>query len=269
LIEQITQDTRVFVLANGCRDGTAAIARACSAGHPNIEVRELELGDKANAWNVFTHEIAPQADIVFFHDGDCFLEPGALEALERDLIASPKANVAAAVPSIGRDKTALTERLEREHLLVGNLYAVRGSMLQAFREAGVKLPIGQFGEDGLVAALIKRNLDFLQPELNERVVVSRDAKFGFDSLSMTNPEHWKIYHRRMRRYANRFIQISLLYPRLRARGTSAMPASVDQLIAEEFPKFKLRWNGIAGIYELIAWFRLRRRHGELTTHTDT
>ena len=51
-------DLRVLVLANGCRDNTAAEARAAGA-----EVAELEDGGKSRTWNRFVHDLSrPEAE---------------------------------------------------------------------------------------------------------------------------------------------------------------------------------------------------------------
>jgi hypothetical protein len=39
------------------------------------------------------------------------------------------------------------------HLVLGNLYALRGDFVWQAKQAGVRLPIGYIGEDGLMTSL--------------------------------------------------------------------------------------------------------------------
>src|SRR5512141_1725056 len=75
-----------FVLANACTDRTEALVREYGANHPNVHIESIALGDKANAWNVFVHEIAPAgAAQVFFIDGDVRATSGSLDAMAQAL----------------------------------------------------------------------------------------------------------------------------------------------------------------------------------------
>ena len=59
------EEINVFILANGCSDGTAEVARSFFAKNPDLEnakssleVVEFDYGDKATTWNRFVHELS-------------------------------------------------------------------------------------------------------------------------------------------------------------------------------------------------------------------
>src|SRR5690242_5448492 len=64
----------VFVMANGCTDGTEDVVRAYRHKEPRVHLISIQLGDKCNAWNVFIHETVPAhcpgCEVYFFMDGD-------------------------------------------------------------------------------------------------------------------------------------------------------------------------------------------------------
>ena len=96
------EPVRVHVLANGCSDRTVDTARAIPRS--DVVVLDLPVGDKANAWNTYVHETAPQALHHVFIDGDCRAAPSALQWLVNALAAAPAPNAAAAVPGAGRSQ---------------------------------------------------------------------------------------------------------------------------------------------------------------------
>ena len=93
-----------YVLANACTDRTEALVRDYAASHANVHLVSIEVGDKANAWNVFVHEVAPSgAAHYFFIDGDVRATVGALDAmaqaLENVTVKPPRARSPFTLPS--------------------------------------------------------------------------------------------------------------------------------------------------------------------------
>lgn len=62
------------MLANGCTDSTAEQVRASAALLPNLWLVEINIADKANAWNLFVHDIFPMERLKEFET--CFLWMG-------------------------------------------------------------------------------------------------------------------------------------------------------------------------------------------------
>jgi hypothetical protein len=217
------------------------------------------VGDKANAWNVFVHDVAPAAEVCFFVDGDVRVEPGAFDALFDALERSPEANAAAAIPAGGRSRKLHEELVCRHRLLLGNLYALRGSFAQRAKQKNVRLPTGYIGEDGLVTSLVKWDLDPTGPFIEERVAPCPAARFAFDSFSVWSPRDWRTYWRRRVRYSMRHFQHEFLAPLLKRNGMGAMPGSVAELygrqagmLAESRPR-----GGIEAVFDRSALARIR------------
>jgi hypothetical protein len=61
-----------------------------AAVHPVV----IALGDKANAWNVYVHEVAPEAEVHFFIDGDVRIRPASFRRLCQALRTQPHAHAA-------------------------------------------------------------------------------------------------------------------------------------------------------------------------------
>jgi glycosyltransferase involved in cell wall biosynthesis len=76
----------VFVVANGCTDGSAAAARAC--GLPNVRVLETPVANKHNAMRLADDAAGPDAFPRFYVDADVEITAQDVlrlaEALERD-----------------------------------------------------------------------------------------------------------------------------------------------------------------------------------------
>lgn len=252
-------ELRVHVLINGCTDGTERVVRAYRGRRITVVPVVIAKGDKANAWNHYVHEVAPEdAAIHVFTDGDMLVSPGSIAAFLRAFAAEPHANGCAGLPVTGRSRAAFRAKLAARRELAGNLYALRGSCLMAFRRRGVRLPFGIFGEDGLVTALVKHDLDMRGREDDLRVTVAEGAGFGFPPLSPWRPRDWRIYRNRKMRYAVRRQQARMLYALLRERGTEAMPAHVVDLYRQRGPALRLAWNGLDTPFDWVAVRRIRR-----------
>ena len=247
----------IFVMANGCTDNTEDIVNAYAKDHPEVSLVSIELPDKCNAWNVYIHEIIPSRvgghDVYFFMDGDARACPGALSALFEALDADTDALAAAAVPFSGRSmKRERAEILERREL-VANLYALTGKFVTQVQLAGVRLPLGLEGDDGLIGALVKWDLDPREQWDDRRIVTCANAGFTFESMSWRRWDDWKTYWRRKVRYARRRYEFELLGSRLKDQGIKAMPVSISQLYAHA-NECKLRWSGMD---TLFYWLALR------------
>ena len=250
---------QVHVMANGCTDRTEAIVNDYSRKRPEVHLVSIVLGDKCNAWNVFIHETVPAScsgrDIYFFMDGDATAAPGAFKAMARGLDNTLYANAAAAVPLTGRNAERDREAMLREHALVANLYALRGSFVERLLEHGVRVPLKLEGDDGMIGAFVKWDL---KPTTNgtddKRIVVCPDAGFQFEPFTPTRPGDWKVYWKRAVRYGRRNYEFRLLGPLIEQQGLAAIPADVTEI----YPKAEmltLRWQGP---YTITNWVALQQ-----------
>jgi glycosyltransferase involved in cell wall biosynthesis len=254
----------VFVMANGCSDRTETLVAEYGRRHPEVHLVSIVLGDKCNAWNVFIHETVPahasSRDVFFFMDGDARALPGSFSAMARALEANPRAHAASALPASGHNAKRDQRALLADRGLVANLYALRGPFVERLRREGVRIPLKLEGDDGLIGALVKWDLD---PKANqfdhERIVACADAMFEFEAISPMRPANWKMYWKRAVRYGRRRYEFQLLGPTLKARGLSGLPNDITEL----YPQAKSLKLRRAGLYTLSNWVALRqmRRHG--------
>jgi glycosyltransferase involved in cell wall biosynthesis len=253
----------VFVMANGCTDRTEDIVRAYAHRQPGVRLISIVLGDKCNAWNVFIHETVPTQvpgrEIYFFMDGDARAVRGSFSAMARALREHAHAHAASAVPGSGRNVARDRDEILAEHGLVANLYALRGSFVGRLRALSVRIPLKLEGDDGLIGALVKWDLD---PKNNsfdhERIVPCADAAFEFEPMSLTRLVDWKLYWRRAVRYGRRRYEFQLLGRAMKARGLYALPADITELYKSSH-ELKLMWQGLYTVPNWVALREMRRR----------
>ena len=249
----------VYVMANGCTDRTEAIVQDYGRRRPEVRLVSIAMGDKCNAWNVFIHDTVPAecpaGDIYFFMDGDATAAPGAFKAMARGLQDTLYANAAAAVPLSGRNAERDRAAMLEEHALVANLYALRGNFVQRLHSMGVRVPLKLEGDDGMIGAFVKWDL---QPTTNgtddKRIVVCSNAGFRFESFTPTRLSDWKVYWKRAVRYGRRNYEFRLLGPLIESQGMGAIPRDVQDIYARA-EGLTLRWQGP---YTLTNWVALRQ-----------
>jgi len=250
----------VYVLANGCSDATEAVVAEYARSHPQVRLCSIPLGDKSNAWNYFIHELAPQADRYFFIDGDVRACANALVELHQGLLAHGECHAAAAFPVSGRNCAAARKTMQKGSELAGNLYALSGPFVTRVRALQVRLPVGFIGEDGLVAALAKWDLDPRGDLDNGRVLPCPEAGFSFDPLRVTRPRHWALYWNRLIRYRIRAHEFRLLGPVLKAQGLAGVPGHVGELFRGRIETYRPRWTGPDTFFDWLALRRIKRKH---------
>jgi len=257
------RDVEVWVLANGCTDATGDEVRACATVLPHLWLVEIDVADKANAWNVYVHEVitserAREIETYFFMDGDVTLERAALALLASSLDDVPTAQAAGGMPATGRDRDSWRARMVRNGILAGNLYALRASFVDAVREQQVHLPMGLVFEDSLVSWLVATQFGRTKTVGREpQCIFCANAEFSFRSMSLLQPEDYPLYLRRKWRYARGGLQLEMLLNVLRARGLAAMPGHVQDLYVSGPLPSRLRWVGLDTPLRLLAvlWIR--------------
>lgn len=246
-----------YVMANGCTDRTEDLVRQYSQKNTSVHLVSIELGDKCNAWNVFVHQTVPGRcpgrAIYFFMDGDARAVPGSFSAMAKVLESQPKAQAVGAPPACGRSMDHDREELLRERGLVANLYALRGAFAERCRALGVRIPLKLEGDDGLIGALVRWDLDPRQPMDPQLIAPCADAGFLFESFKISRLSEWRAYWKRMVRYGRRRYEFAILGPRLSAGGLSAMPKDIRE-IYRDADNLRLKWDGI---YTINNWFALR------------
>ncbi len=248
----------VHVAVNGSRDRTAAIARAATAGLAQVTVHDWAEGGKARSWNRLVLDTIPAgAAMVVLVDGDAEVAPGSIAALAAALSAHPGANAAAAMPGNGRRAAAYREQMVRDHGLFGDLYALRGDFVDRMRAAAIRLPDDVIGDDGLVAALARCDL---QSEANlrpSRVVPTPDAAFLCDPVSLWRPASLMLQYRRMRSYALRRFQNRIITAIMRGPGPAALPPRLAGLYPDWLDRLTPRRDPRWWWFDRLALARMR------------
>lgn len=232
-LSPLLPNTTCYVIANGCTDDTVARAAEYAQTAPWVKVIDLETGDKANAWNYFVHEIAAEAEIYFFTDGDCQVDSGALQNLEESLLADPHVNAASGVPgsrnlSLGIFRSAITS----EGGFAGNLYALSQNFIARVRAKHIRLPHGLIGDDSLIGALALWDLDPTTRWNHDLVRVVPSATFRYESILLASLYDPMFYIRRLKRYSLRHFQNQLIRPRIKQQGLQALPSHINTLYLE-------------------------------------
>ncbi len=223
----------IHVLPNGCRDRTAEVAGEALSVFKSLPVppaacvNEIATPGKANAWNVFVHELSePDADALLFLDADiAFGQPECLARVVAALENSPAALAAVDLPlkDIAAKKSpGVIEKLSLAASkiqtsgapkIAGSLYLARAG---AVRKA--MLPTGIIVEDGFVKAMLLTE-GFTRDEITNGIVRAADATHYFEAL--TGLSSWFKHERRL--LLGTAVNI-LLFGHLRdavARGESA------------------------------------------------
>jgi glycosyltransferase involved in cell wall biosynthesis len=252
----------IFVMANGCSDGTELMVRDYARVHSEVNLVSIALGDKCNAWNVFIHDTVPDRvpgrDVYFFMDGDARAVPGSFSAMVRALAHAPRAHAASAVPASGRSAERDREEMLAGRGLVANLYALRGDFVRRLQRQLVRLPLKLEGDDGLIGALIKWDLDPVHNSYDhERIVPCADAGFEFASMSPARPSDWPVYWKRAVRYGRRRYEFQLLGARLKAKGIAGLPRDITELYGQA-AALSLSWDGLYTLPNWVALTAMRR-----------
>lgn len=246
------------VLANACADDTEALVREYSANHPNVHLVSIALGDKANAWNVFVHEVAPRnAMHYFFIDGDVRATPGSLDAMAQALAHHPQANGVSALPRSGRGLDAFQRDMLKDNGVAGNLYGLRGTFVERICRQAIRMPVGTIGEDALMGAMLKWDLRGDVRWDDSKVVVAQEAGFEFDSVSPWLPREWKKYFRRRVRYSVRGYQNKMLGRAIQPGGFESLPQQIGDLYPLYPDVLELGWRGVDTFFDWLAIREIR------------
>ena len=213
----------------------------------------IEVGDKANAWNVFVHEIAPRdATHCFFMDGDVRATPLSLDKMALALAQHPLANGVSALPKSGRGLDAFQRDMLQDKGVAGNLYGLRGEFVERIVEQAIRMPVGTIGEDALMGAMLKWDLRGDKRWDNDKVTVAEQAGFEFDSVSPWLPREWKKYFRRRVRYSVRGFQNKMLGRAIQPAGFEALPLQISDLYSRYPDVLKLEQRGVNTFFDWLA-----------------
>ena len=178
------------VIVNGSSDESAKVARKASDTHClDARIYTIRHGDKANAINHGIYALRQPAALHVYVDAYAVLSAGALHALADTLRGDSHAVAATGLAGNGRTMKAAAEATLREGgRLNGQLHAFRPEFLDRMVDAGIRLPVGLYRGDSLLASMACHNLNPLEePWDDSRCVGARDAVFVIPQLSPLRP----------------------------------------------------------------------------------
>jgi Glycosyl transferase family 2 len=280
----------ILCVANGCSDGTAAVAReifqAQTRSHPHArcfstQVAELPQRGKVNAWNQFVHRLSARAArVLFMMDADILIHcPDTLWNMLLALEQHPEARVAVDLP---RKHLAFSQNPSwRQRLslraarmtqaapgqLCAQLYAIRAETAR-----NILLPRDLAAcEDGFLKQLVCT--DFLtRPEKPERITLAPDAEHTFEAYTapaalVRNQKRQALGQTIVHVLVDEALKNLPLEQRrnladtLRNRETAA-PDWLKRLIAEHLRRVRFFWRLYPGLLgqRITGWKRLSAAH---------
>lgn len=199
----------IDVIVNGNENLANDIINRIDAESDMSAVRVWYIGvaDKANAWNQYVHNIWKPSDVTFFIDGYIQVLPDALKVINTGFDEAPHTLAATGVPSDGRSAKALREQMLREGGFHGNLFAIRGEVLQQIRAIGFYLPLGLYRTDALIGAVLSFGLDPAQNEWNlKRILVKANASWRVRTLDWRHFSDYRAAFKRIQRQAQGILE---------------------------------------------------------------
>lgn len=252
-------DLRIYVLANGCTDGTICEIERQYAEVEHVNLINIPIADKANAWNHYVHRIATIQSTHIFIDGDVVPAPDSLIRLIESLDSQPEANAVGAVPSVGRDRAGWVHRMIRFGRVSGGLYGLTGKFVNYLISNQIKIPNGFVGEDFLLSAWAK---DLWGSEglytPNPKLVIEERATFAFRQLSLMRLADAKTYFKRLVRYRLRDYQLGMLMHYFESHGIDYIPLSVEEIYQLSGKPPGYYWRGKSTPIDWLTVFKIRQ-----------
>ncbi|MDO6542036.1 glycosyltransferase family A protein [Photobacterium sanguinicancri] len=245
----------IYIMANGCKDKTAEVAYKIAKKNKKVHVVELSIGDKSNAWNIFTYDYYDHSSIPIFVDGDLEFENDAIKNIIDFHLSHPAYNSISSFPfEHGRSSIAWRKELLEKHQFTGNLYLLSQPFISKIISQDVKLPVGLIGDDSMLGYLSATNLEQNSDRPKQRIGVCQSAIFTYEPLAIFSIKDIKLYLRRRVRYSTRYMQQSSIVPNLKVHGLSAMPEDASTISKELLPA--IRWKSSNLIFDIIAKHKL-------------
>lgn len=191
------------LIANGCTDDTVSQSQRIKKelSFEKLNITELTIGDKCNAWNYYMHELADDSDVHFFVDADVSFSEHCFPNMSAHLLKTQEETVAiAGLPLSGRNIDFYRSLVVDRSCFFGNLYGLKLSFISRIRNSSFKLPTGLNWIDSFLTKAVNTNLDFKPRNLPNRVTYLEDTGYRFESLSPFKISDLSLYKNRIARY---------------------------------------------------------------------
>lgn len=258
--------SRFIVIANGCSDNTADVIARCKDDlkFKKLEVIELAIGDKCNAWNHYVHEVAStDDDCHFFVDADVSFSKHCFPKLAEKLYAvEPTPNAIAGLPLSGRNVHYYQSLVRERSCFFGNLYGLSKKYLAMIREQRFRLPRGLNWIDSFLTKAANTDIGFGAQNLPGRVTFLEDNGFFVDSLSPLRLSDISLYKNRIARYELGKIQEFYLD----ALPVQDWPENMHKINQDIAKNFKIKSGHLSWLKRVLV---ARRLHRLINNHHDS
>jgi glycosyltransferase involved in cell wall biosynthesis len=197
---------KLFVMANGCTDNTVTIVNELKQQFEKLEVINLSIGDKCNAWNEYVHNIAPECDAHFFVDADVEFTDKVFPQLFNKLTSTVQAHAIAGLPFSGRNKSFYRSLVIERGCLFGNCYGLKQEFIDSIRQTHFKLPKGLCWIDSAITKAVNGDLKYQDTNIPGRVTYNKACGYKFKSLNPFKKDDRNLYFSRIARYATGKLQ---------------------------------------------------------------
>jgi len=190
------------VIANGCNDSTVVILDELKKKnhYERLNIINLSIGDKCNAWNEYVHSLHPDSNVHFFVDADVEFTEMAFPQMFDTLMANDKAQAIAGIPFSGRNQKYYKKMVTEYKCLFGNCYGVKKEFLGLAQEKRFYLPIGLGWIDSAITKALKRDITDRDNPIQERVTYNLNCGYKFKSLNPLKLSDRNLYFSRIVRY---------------------------------------------------------------------
>ena len=251
---------KVTVLINGSTDSTLSMVDRFCQNNPGFGYMDIELGDKANAWNIYIHSQHDDGQPHFFLDGDNWLPASSMDYI--NMHWNYNESIALATIPIGVSE-GLRQLLIENSWISGNFYGLSPRFINAIKSQNFRIPVGFIGEDSLVTYLLETGLEseistLTDDERKDEITVLNTVGPVVPKISMS-PSSISMLHNRYKRYALRHFQQEVFYYLARSRQMEKLPVHASGLkvfLGRIGIKPYLKFVGIQTIYHPYAITRM-------------
>ena len=256
LFKQVSERlNKFYVIANGCTDRTAEILKEIKQNKfAKLEIIELKIGDKCNAWNHYMHNIEHNnVDVHFFVDADVQFSESCFDKLTDKLLSTPEQTVTiAGMPLSGRNKEFYEELVKKRGCFFGNLYGLKSSFITRIKDFPFRLPVGLNWIDSFLTKAVNTDLSFGKDNLPNRVCHLDGVGYSFEKLSPFSWREIKLYINRIARYELGKIQEK----HLDATPCKEWPFHMNSINQKIFENFALETQALSFIKKRLVQKRL-------------